>query len=40
MPDWVPEHRHLWAVFPSNRYMTHRVRLFVDYLSERFDGVI
>ncbi|WP_300544399.1 LysR family transcriptional regulator [Maricaulis sp.] len=40
MPDWAPEHRFLWAVFPSNRYMTHRVRAFVDYLAERFDGAV
>lgn len=36
MPDWEPEHRFLWAVFPSNRYMTHRVRMFVDHLAENF----
>jgi DNA-binding transcriptional LysR family regulator len=38
--DWEPDHRILWAVFPSNRYMTHRVRAFVDYLATRFDGVV
>ena len=36
LTDWEPEHRHLWAVFPSNRYMTHRVRAFVDFLAENF----
>ena len=40
LADWAPEHRFLWAVFPSNRYMTHRVRAFVDYLAKRFDGVV
>ena len=40
LTDWEPDHRILWAVFPSNRYMTHRVRAFVDYLAERFDGVV
>ncbi|MAC38459.1 MAG: LysR family transcriptional regulator [Maricaulis sp.] len=40
LADWSPEHRFLWAVFPSNRYMTHRVRAFVDYLAGRFDGVV
>lgn len=40
MTDWSPEHRFLWAVFPSNRYMTHRVRTFVDYLAERFVGMV
>ena len=36
LADWQPEHRFLWAVFPSNRYMTHRVRLFADYLGQHF----
>jgi len=40
LKGWEPEHRFLWAVFPSNRYMTHRVRAFVDYLADRFDGVV
>lgn len=36
LPDWQPDHRDLWAVFPSNRFMTQRVRLFVDHLAECF----
>jgi DNA-binding transcriptional LysR family regulator len=36
LQDWEPEHRNLWAVFPSNRYMTHRVRLFADFLAGHF----
>lgn len=36
MPDWEPDHRDVWAVFPSNRYLAHRVRLFVDHLAEHF----
>lgn len=36
LPEWEPEHRHLWAVFPSSRYMAHRVRLFVDFLAGHF----
>lgn len=40
LADWEPEHRFLWAVFPSSRYLTHRVRLFVDHLAEHFkDGI-
>jgi DNA-binding transcriptional LysR family regulator len=39
LDGWAPEHRDLWAVFPSNRYMAHRVRLFVDHLADWFrDG--
>ena len=33
LSGWEPEHRDIWAVFPSNRFMTHRVRLFVDHLA-------
>lgn len=36
LPDWQPDHRFLWAVFPSNRYLAHRVRLFVDFLAHHF----
>ncbi|MEO1040063.1 MAG: LysR family transcriptional regulator [Pseudomonadota bacterium] len=40
LPDWSPDDRDLWAVFPSNRYLAHRVRLFVDHLAVWFkDGV-
>ena len=36
LADWDTEHRFLWAVFPSSRYLAHRVRLFVDFLAEQF----
>lgn len=40
LPDWNADHRDLWAVFPSNRYLAHRVRLFVDDLADYFkDGL-
>lgn len=40
MDDWTPEARELWAVFPSNRYLAHRVRLFVDFLAGWFKGSV
>lgn len=40
LSDWDPDHRDLWAVFPSNRYMAHRVRLFVDFLADWFKAGI
>ena len=40
MEDWVPEGRELWAVFPSNRYLAHRVRLLVDHLAVWFKGTV
>ncbi len=36
--DWEPDHRDLWAVFPSSRYLSQRVRLFVDHLADSFKG--
>ena len=36
LTDWQPDDRELWAVFPSNRYLAHRVRLFVDHLAHWF----
>ncbi|OLF81516.1 LysR family transcriptional regulator [Maricaulis sp. W15] len=36
LTDWESENRFLWAVFPSNRYLAHRVRLFVDFLALQF----
>jgi DNA-binding transcriptional LysR family regulator len=36
LTDWDADLRFLWAVFPSNRYLAHRVRLFVDFLAEQF----
>ena len=40
LEDWTPDGRELWALFPSNRYLAHRVRLFVDHLAAWFkDGL-
>jgi DNA-binding transcriptional LysR family regulator len=36
LPEWQGAHRDLWAVFPSNRFLAHRVRIFVDHLSAWF----
>ena len=38
LANWEPDHRDLWAVFPSNRYLSQRVRLFVDHLADSFKG--
>jgi len=38
LPYWEPDHRDLWAVYPSNRYLAQRVRLFVDHLAASFEG--
>lgn len=36
LEGWEPDHRDLWAVYPSNRYLAQRVRLFVDFLVTWF----
>jgi DNA-binding transcriptional LysR family regulator len=33
------EEPSIYAVYPRNRYLTHRVRSFIDFLVVRFDGV-
>lgn len=35
LPDWQGEHYPLQAVLPSNRYLPHRVRRFIDFLATR-----
>ena len=32
--DWSQPEGAIWALYPHNRYMSARVRLFVDFLSE------
>ena len=40
LPDWEPDHRDLWAVYPSSRYLARRVRLFVDHLAASFGETV
>lgn len=36
MPAHAPEPLNAWAVYPRNRYLSRRARLFIDFLAERF----
>ena len=36
MPGYAPEPLNAWAVYPRNRYLSRRARLFIDFLAERF----
>jgi DNA-binding transcriptional LysR family regulator len=36
LPDYRPTGLDIYAVYPSRRNMPGRVRLFVDFLRERF----
>lgn len=40
LPDWEADHRDLWAVYPSSRYLARRVRLFVDHLASSFGETV
>ncbi|MFA7386147.1 MAG: LysR family transcriptional regulator [Thiohalobacteraceae bacterium] len=39
LTDYVWPSYHAYAVYPQTRHLTRRVRVFVDYLAERFAGV-
>lgn len=32
--DWMPHNHAIWAMYPHNRHLSAKVRLFIDYLSE------
>ncbi len=36
MPDYCPPQRSAYAVYPRNRYLSRRARMFIDFLVERF----
>lgn len=36
LADWRPAGFPFHAVYPQNRHLTHRLRVFIDWLAERF----
>lgn len=36
LPAYAPESLNAWAVWPRNRYLARRARLFIDFLADRF----
>jgi len=36
MAQFQPRDTGVWAVYPSNRHLTPKVKMFVDFLAERF----
>jgi DNA-binding transcriptional LysR family regulator len=36
LPDYVPAPTNVYAVYPSRRHLSAKVRAFVDFLAERF----
>ncbi|UUS13879.1 LysR substrate-binding domain-containing protein [Stenotrophomonas sp. CD2] len=39
LPEWVPKHGIVHAVFPSRRGLLPAVRALIDYLAERFEAL-
>ena len=39
LAEFAPEpERNIYALFPHNRHMSAKVRLFVDFIARRFAG--
>ena len=36
LPDWLPEDQSVYAVYPHRRFVSAKVRCFIDFLVERF----
>ena len=36
LPDWKPEGHAIYAIYPHSRLMPTRVRIFIDYLAEKY----
>jgi len=39
MEQYQPSDTAVWAVYPSNRHLSPKVRLFVEHLVERFESI-
>lgn len=39
LPAWLHERTALWALYPHTRHLSAKVRLFIDFLAERFADV-
>lgn len=39
LQDWSAGHLDLWAIYPHRRYLSQKVRLFIDFLVERYSGL-
>jgi len=37
--DWTPGQRAIWALYPHNRHLSAKVRLFIDFLAENLNPV-
>ena len=37
LSEWMPENRAIWALYPHNRHLSAKVRLFIDYLADQLN---
>ena len=38
LEDWCPAETGIYALYPPTRFVSRRVRDFIDFLGERFQG--
>jgi DNA-binding transcriptional LysR family regulator len=38
LPDWQPAPYPFYVVYPPNRHLSNRLRVFIDWLAERFES--
>jgi DNA-binding transcriptional LysR family regulator len=36
MPDWSLTTQDIWVIYPPHRYLSAKVRVFIDFLADRF----
>ncbi|MDB5932470.1 MAG: LysR family transcriptional regulator [Polaromonas sp.] len=39
LQDWRPEPYPFFVVYPPNRHLSHRLRVFIDWIAERFSAL-
>jgi LysR family transcriptional regulator for bpeEF and oprC len=39
LKDWQPPDYPFYLVYPSNRHISNRIRVFIDWFVERFELV-
>jgi DNA-binding transcriptional LysR family regulator len=40
LADYAADGVPVWAVYPHNRHLSTKVRMFVDFLAERFGAEV
>ena len=40
LPDWQPAPYPFYVVYPPNRHLSNRLRVFIDWIAARFDAAV